>query len=156
MALNLIERVAASNNTPTSQKRARSESSEDASSSRGRQERSGRGSGNRGGHPANPSHTDTTAYTAPGSSRSARGFHNNNNYTWTPPRGRGSYPGRGDARSRLCRRARPRQHPQGRTASRRLGAAMEPLVEIPSHCSIRIHNLYSKKIKNPIFFYNVI
>jgi hypothetical protein len=34
MALNLIEKVAASNSTPTSQKRARSESSEDASPSR--------------------------------------------------------------------------------------------------------------------------
>jgi hypothetical protein len=100
MALNLIERVAAANNTPTSQKRVRSESSEDATSSRGRQERSGRGSGNRGGHPANPSHTATTAYTAPGSSRSAWGFHNNNNYTWTPPRGRGSYSGRRDTRGR--------------------------------------------------------
>jgi hypothetical protein len=100
MALNLIERVAASNNTPTSQKRARSESSEDASSSRGRQERPKRGSGSRGGQPANPPNTATTAYMAPGSSRSARGFHNNNNYTWTPPRGRGFYPGRGDARGR--------------------------------------------------------
>jgi hypothetical protein len=43
MALNLIERVAATNNTTTSQKRKRSESSEDASSLRGRQERTGRG-----------------------------------------------------------------------------------------------------------------
>ncbi len=100
MALNLIERVAAANSTPTSQKQTRSESSDDASSSRGRQERSGRGSGHRGGHPANPSHTATTTITAPGSSRSARGFHNNNNFMWTPPRGRGSYSGRGDARGR--------------------------------------------------------
>ncbi len=113
MALNLIEKVAASNSTPSSQKRARSESSEDASSSRGRQDRSGRGSGSRGGQQANPSNSSNTAYTAPGSSRSARGFQNSNNLTWTPP----------------CRRARPRQLPQGRSASRRLEAAMEPLVD---------------------------
>jgi hypothetical protein len=31
--------------------------------------------------------TANTANTAPGSSRSARGFYNNNNYTWTPPQG---------------------------------------------------------------------
>jgi hypothetical protein len=104
MALNLIERVAAANNTPTSQKRKRSESSEDASSSRGRQERTGRGSGHRGGHfthSSHPANTANTVNTAPGSSRSVRGFFNNN-YSWTPPpsRGRGSNPGRGDARGR--------------------------------------------------------
>jgi hypothetical protein len=71
IALNLIEKVAASNSTPTSQKRARSESSEDTSSSRGRQDRSVRGSGSRGGQQANPSNSSNTAYTAPGSSRSA-------------------------------------------------------------------------------------
>ncbi len=98
MALNLIERVAAANNTPTSQKRKRSESSEDsASSSRGRQEKTGRGSGHRGGHSTPPSHQ---ANTAPGSSRSVRGLYNNNNYSWTPPRGRGSNRSRGDARGR--------------------------------------------------------
>jgi hypothetical protein len=100
MALNLIEKVAASNSTPTSQKRARSESSEDTSSSRGRQDRSGRGSSSRGGQLANPSNPSNAAYMAPGSSRSARGSHNNSNLTWTPPRGRGFYPGRGEARGR--------------------------------------------------------
>jgi hypothetical protein len=50
MALNLIEKVAAASNSPSSQKRKRSESSEDATPSRssgpyprGRQEASGRG-----------------------------------------------------------------------------------------------------------------
>ncbi len=97
MALNLIEKVAASNSTPTSQKRARSESSEDTSSSRGRQDRAVRGSGSRGGQQANPHNPSNTA---PGSCRSARGFQNSNNSTWMPPRGRGFYPGRGDARGR--------------------------------------------------------
>jgi hypothetical protein len=100
MALNLIEKVAASNSTPSSQKRARSESSEDTSSSRGRQDRSVRGNGSRGGQQANPHNSSNVAYTAPGSSRSARGLQNSNNTTWMPPRGRGFYPGRGDARGR--------------------------------------------------------
>jgi hypothetical protein len=50
MALNLIEKVAAASNTTSSQKRKRSEWSEDASSSQGRQVTSGRGAGNRGGY----------------------------------------------------------------------------------------------------------
>ncbi len=56
MALNLIEKVAASNSTPISQKRARSESSEDTSSSRGKQVRSGIREGKRQqGRPAGQS-----------------------------------------------------------------------------------------------------
>jgi hypothetical protein len=50
MALNLIEKVAASGNTAQSQKRKRSESSESASSSQERQVTGGRGASNRGGH----------------------------------------------------------------------------------------------------------
>jgi hypothetical protein len=50
-----------------SQKRARSESSED----RGRQDRSVRGGGSRGGQQAIPPNSHNTAYTAPGSSRSS-------------------------------------------------------------------------------------
>jgi hypothetical protein len=99
MALNLIEKVAASHNTPSSQKRARSESSEDS----GRLERSVRGGGSRGGQQATTPGTARTAYTAPGSSRSARGHQHSNNYTWTPPRGSGYFPGssgRGEARGR--------------------------------------------------------
>jgi hypothetical protein len=110
MALNLIEKVAASNSTPSSQKRARSESSED----RGRQDRSVRGGGSRGGQQAIPPNSHNTAYTAPGSSRSARGFQHNNNHTWTPPRGRGpsrGFPGRGDARDRGHASERGRGNP---------------------------------------------
>ncbi len=50
MALNLIEKVAASGNKAQSQKRRRSESSESASSSQERQVTGGRGASNRGGH----------------------------------------------------------------------------------------------------------
>ncbi len=116
MALNLIEKVAASISTPTSQKRSRSESSEETSSSRGRQDRSvrGGGGGSRGGQQAIPPNSSNTAYTAPGSSRSARGFQHSNNYTWTPPRGRGFFPGshgRGDARGRGHASERGRGNP---------------------------------------------
>jgi hypothetical protein len=106
MALNLIEKVAAASNTTSSQKRKRSEWSEDASSSRGRQVTSGRGAGNKGGysahlppHPAHSAHSALSVHHPHGSNRSARGF-NSNNKAWTPPRGRGSNPSRGDARGR--------------------------------------------------------
>jgi hypothetical protein len=105
-----IEKVAASNSTPSSQKRARSESSED----RGRQDRSVRGGGSRGGQQAIQSNSSNTAYPAPGSSRSARGFQHSNNHTWTPPRGRGFFPGspgRGDARGRGHASERGRGNP---------------------------------------------
>ncbi len=67
MALNLIEKVAAASNPPSSQKRKRSESSEDATPSQGRQETSGRGTGKRGRYSTHSAHH------SPGSNRSFRG-----------------------------------------------------------------------------------
>ncbi len=112
MALNLIEKVAASGNssgnTTQSQKRKRSESSESASTSQERQVTGGRGASNRGGHtgrtgPAGPpnqqAHTGHTGYRSQGSYNSNCGYSNSNN-SWTPHRGRGHLRGRGDARGR--------------------------------------------------------
>ncbi|MFO0005974.1 MAG: hypothetical protein ACK559_33100, partial [bacterium] len=62
-----------------------------------------RGGGSRGGQQATSPIAARTAYTAPGSSRSARGFQHSNNHTWTPPRGSCYFPGssgRGEARGR--------------------------------------------------------
>jgi hypothetical protein len=109
MALNLIEKVAASGNTAQSQKRKRSESSDSASTSHERQVSGGRGASNRGGQHsghsghAGPSnhlaHTGHSGYRSQWSYNSNRGYSNNNN-SWTPHMGRGSHRGRGDARGR--------------------------------------------------------
>ncbi len=82
MALNLIEKVAASGNSAQSQKRKRSESSESASSSQERQV-TGRGASNRGGHAGRSGRSGTAgppsqhAYTGPTGYRS-QGSHNSN------------------------------------------------------------------------------
>jgi hypothetical protein len=111
MALNLIEKVAASGDKAQSQKRRRSESSESASSSQERQVRGGRGASNRGGQagrfgsgrsgPAGPpsqhANTGNPGYCSQGSHHSNFGYPTNNS-SWTPHRGGGQHGGRGDAR----------------------------------------------------------
>jgi hypothetical protein len=112
MALNLIEKVAASGDKAQSQKRRRSESSESASSSQERQVRGGRGASNRGGQagrsgPAGPpsQHTNTgiPGCRSQGSHHSNFGYPTSNS-SWTPHRGGGQHGGqhggRGDARGR--------------------------------------------------------
>ncbi len=99
MALNLIEKLAAANNPASSQKRKRSESSEEATpsrssgpASRGGQAASNRAPSNRGGF---------TAHSAPNPPGSNIANSTSHSYqSWTPPRGRGHNPGRGEARGR--------------------------------------------------------
>jgi hypothetical protein len=102
MALNLIEKVAAASNPSKSQKRKRSESSEEGHTSRvaGPSSRGGQGShnrfpGNRGGPLAH------SAPHPPGSNRAFSSGHSlHSHQSWTPPRGRGHNQGRGEARGR--------------------------------------------------------
>jgi hypothetical protein len=111
MALNLIEKVAASGNSAQSQKWKRSESSESASSSQERQV-TGRGASNRGGHagrsgrsgPAGPpsqhAYNGPTGYRSQGSHNSSHGYPTSNR-SWTPHRGGGGHQGgRVDGRGR--------------------------------------------------------
>jgi len=102
MALNLIEKVAATSSTSNSQKRKRSDSSDDGSSSRapGPSSRSGSGTqqrapNNRGGAAAGP------APQPRGGNRSSYySSSTNTQQPWFPPRGRGGYQGNGAARGR--------------------------------------------------------
>jgi hypothetical protein len=102
MALNLIEKVAAASIPTGSQKRKRSESSEEGHSSRaaGPPSRGGQGPhnrppGNRGGSAVH------SAPHPPGSNRAANSGNSlHSHQSWNPPRGRGQYQGRGEARGR--------------------------------------------------------
>ncbi len=102
MALNLIEKVSAASGPTGSQKRKRSDSSEDGSSSRatgpptrGGQGTHSRNSSIRGGTAATP------AAQPPGSYRSANSVNSlHSQQAWNSPRGRGQYTGRGEARGR--------------------------------------------------------
>jgi hypothetical protein len=102
MALNLIEKVAAASIPTGSQKRKRSESSEEGHSSRtaGPPLRGGQGShnrppGNRGGPAVH------SALHLPGSNRAVNSGNSlHSHQSWNPLRGRGQYQGRGEARGR--------------------------------------------------------
>jgi len=102
MALNLIEKVASAGNPTGSQKRKRSESSEDGSSTkasgqptRGGQGMHSRNQTSRGGTAA------TTAAQHRGSFRSANSVNSfQSQQTWYPPRGRGQHTGGGGTRGR--------------------------------------------------------
>ncbi len=100
MALNLIEKVAAASNPSASQKRKRSESSEEGTPSRGAgpASRGGQGSSNR--FPSNRG--GLTAHSAPNPPGSNRAYSSGHSFqshqSRTPPRGRGHNPGRGEAR----------------------------------------------------------
>jgi hypothetical protein len=102
MALNLIEKVASAGNPTGSQKRKRSESSEDGSSSKasGPPTRGGQGT-----HSRNPTSRGGTAATTAaqhrGSYRPADSVNSfQSQQVWYPPRGRGQYTGGGEARGR--------------------------------------------------------
>jgi hypothetical protein len=102
MALNLIEKVAAASSPTSSQKRKRSDSSEEGPSSRasgpssrGSQGPHYRAPNNRGGAAAAPVPQPRGGYR---SSNSANSLHSQQ--SWNPPRGRGHYQGRGEARGR--------------------------------------------------------
>jgi hypothetical protein len=102
MALNLIEKVAAASTPAGSQKRKRSDSSEEGPSSRapGPPSRGGQGSNNRnptsrGGTSAAPAPQPRGSYRAANSASSLQ-----SHQSWNPPRGRGQHQGRGEARGR--------------------------------------------------------
>ncbi len=102
MALNLIEKVAAASGPAGSQKRKRSDSSEEGPSSRasGPPPRGGQGSHSRntiirGGTAATPAAQPRGSYR---SANSVNSLHSQQ--SWNPPRGRGQYTGRGEARGR--------------------------------------------------------
>jgi hypothetical protein len=100
MALNLIEKVAAASTPAGSQKRKRSDSSEEGPSSRapGPPSRGGQGSHNRnptsrGGTAAAPAPQPRGSYRAANSASSLHSYQ-----SWNPPpRGRGQHQGRGEA-----------------------------------------------------------
>jgi hypothetical protein len=102
MALNLIEKVAAASIPTGSQKRKRSDSSEEGHSSRaaGPPSRNGQGSHNR--PPCNRG--GSAVHSAPqprGSKRAANSGNSlHSHQSWNPKRGRGQYQGRGEARGR--------------------------------------------------------
>ncbi len=102
MALNLIEKVAAVSGPTGSQKRKRSDSSEESHSSRaaGLPSRGGQGSHNR--PPCNRG--GSAVHSAPqpqGNNRAANsGSSLHSHQSWNPPRGRGQYQGRGEAGGR--------------------------------------------------------
>jgi hypothetical protein len=102
MALNLIEKVAAASSPAGSQKRKRSDSSEEGPSSRasGPLSRGGQGSHNR--PPTNRGRVASNSASQPrGSYRSANSANSlHSQQSWNPPRGRGQYQGRGEARGR--------------------------------------------------------
>jgi hypothetical protein len=102
MALNLIEKVADAISPAGSQKRKRSDSSEEGPSPRvpGPPSRGGQGSHNRkptsrGGTAAAPASQPRGSYRA---GNSASSLHSHQ--SWNPSRGRGQYQGRGEARGR--------------------------------------------------------
>ncbi len=102
MALNLIEKVAATSSTSNSQKRKRSDSSDDGSSSRAPGPSSRSGSGTQ--HRASNNRGGATAAPAPqprGGNRSSYYSNSlNSQQPWFPPRGRGMYQGNSAARGR--------------------------------------------------------
>jgi hypothetical protein len=102
MALNLIEKVAAASTAAISQKRKRSNSSEEGSSAGapGPPTRGGQGShtrnvSNRGGTATVPVPQPRGSYRAVNSANSTHSLQ-----SWNPPRGRGQFQGRGEARGR--------------------------------------------------------
>jgi hypothetical protein len=102
MALNLIEKVAAASSPTSSQKRKRSDSSEEGPSSRvsGPSSRGSpglqhRAPNNRGGAAAAPAPQPRGGNR---SSNSSNSLHSQQ--SWYPPRGRGHFQGRGEARGR--------------------------------------------------------
>jgi hypothetical protein len=102
MALNLIEKVAPASGPTGSQKRKRSNSSEEVPSSRasGPPTRGGQGSHSRnstirGGTATTPAAQPRGSYR---SANSGNSLHSQQ--AWNPPRGRGQYTGRGEARGR--------------------------------------------------------
>ena len=102
MALNLIENLAAASTAAISQKRKRSNSSEEGSSAGapGPPTRGGQGShtrnvSNRGGTATIPVPQPRGSYRAVNSANSTHSLQ-----SWNPPRGRGQFQGRGEARGR--------------------------------------------------------